>query len=297
MLQVRVLGTAAGGGVPQWNCNCAGCRAARSGQISCRRHSCAAVSGDGKRWYLLNAPPDVATQIEDTAELHAGPGVRQSPIAGVILTDAELDHTLGLLVLRENSHLEVFAAACVLAALETSFPVRNILRSYNNVRWRTIEPGRMFKLSETDLHVRWIGAGKKRPRYVRVADSEDWVGALEIRCSQASLFYAPAVEQMTAEIHECIKSAGASLVDGTFLHADEMQVTTGQGKTAWQMGHVPLQGEQGLLAALPEAALQKIFLTHINNTNPTLLLENQQQYPRLAYDGMILNLCSQREES
>src|SRR4051794_495349 len=136
-MRVRILGSAAGGGAPQWNCACAVCQDAR-GAGRDRTQDTVAVSGDGAAWYLINAGPDIRSQILRTPELAPGPRLRQTPLSGVLLTTAELDHTLGLLSLREAVRLTVHATPAVSAALATAFPLRPMLAQYTDLHWRAL---------------------------------------------------------------------------------------------------------------------------------------------------------------
>ncbi|GAA3355194.1 hypothetical protein GCM10017744_016780 [Streptomyces antimycoticus] len=140
-MRVRVLGTAAGGGVPQWNCACPGCSGARAHPGWRRRHASLAVQAAEGRWYLVNATPDLGEQVEDCPELHPGPEPRRTPLAGVILTDAELDHTLGIARLREADGIEIVATAPVRHALLTGLHLGEVLTPYARLDWRPLDPG------------------------------------------------------------------------------------------------------------------------------------------------------------
>lgn len=269
---LRFLGAAAGGGYPQWNCACRGCRAARSDPSRASPHASVAVSGDGKRWYLVNATPDVHHQITATPELHPGPGVRDTPIAGVLLTDAEFDHTLGLLILREGSALTVWATAAVLATLTDDFPVRSLLKDYADVTWEVVEPEVPVPLDD-GLTVTAVPVGDGHPRYVaspRPGDGAVVAYRLTDPRTGRTAVYAPAVSRWDGAFEKLVSQADCVVVDGTFWTDDEM-VRGGTGnRLGRQMGHLPMTGPDGTatrLAALP--ARHKIY-THVNNTNPAL---------------------------
>ena len=144
-MKVRLLGTAAGGGLPQWNCACAGCVAARRAGVN-RTQDCLAVTGDGSAWYLVNASPDLRTQLIAAPELAPGPGLRDTPVRGVLCSTGELDHTLGLITLREAASLQIYATAPVRAALEGPFPAGPILSRYTTVEWHDVVPGAWMNL-------------------------------------------------------------------------------------------------------------------------------------------------------
>jgi pyrroloquinoline quinone biosynthesis protein B len=282
-VKVRVLGTAAGGGWPQWNCACATCDAARRERIG-RTQDCVAVSGDGTAWYLLNASPDLRAQLLATPEL-TPKRRRETPLRGVLLSTAELDHTLGLLTLREADHLTVYASAPVLAALATSFPVQRIVAGYATWRWQRIVPGTPVAL-DGGLDTLAIPIGSKRPRYADASDNDasdndasdndDWVVAYRIHDPRTGgvLLYAPCLPAWTDAIASAVaggagpsNTAGADLVllDGTFLHEDEMVRATGHGPPASAMGHLPVTASLPLLPRDPD---RRYRYTHLNNTNP-----------------------------
>src|SRR5690606_30264807 len=169
-----------------------GCRAARIDPGRADLHAAVAVSGTGDRWFLINATPDVAHQIAAVPDLHPGPGVRETPVAGVLLTDAEFDHTIGLLVLREGASLTVFGTAPVLDTLTEHFPVRRLLRDYADIDWQVIEPDTPFELDKT-LTATPLAAGTKQPRYARSGGAYGAVVAYRLSDSRtgAVTVYAP----------------------------------------------------------------------------------------------------------
>lgn len=317
-LHFKITGTAAGGGFPQWNCACNGCQAARTDQCHRRKHACAAFSADGVSWYLLNAPPDVAAQIECTRQLHPGPSIRQTGIRGVVLTDAELDHTIGLLVLREQSSLEIYATSTVIQALEESFPVRKMLADYANFSWNVIEPDKEFTPAgckapdgSSLIRIHPFVAGRKQPRYVSTpfgcreesadtaavrAVSTDWVIGLRLEdvTSKRSLLYAPAIESLGDHLCHAISASDTIFVDGTFWSDDELSLHKISTRTARECGHVPLSGPHGLIEYLSEPGRKRpAYLVHVNNTNP-LLVPNQHvaslpDWIALATEGMMID--------
>ncbi|MCR3718045.1 MULTISPECIES: pyrroloquinoline quinone biosynthesis protein PqqB [Prauserella salsuginis group] len=271
---IHCLGAAAGGGYPQWNCACEGCRKARAKPELATKHAGIAVSGDGDRWFLLNATPDVHHQIAADPALHPGPGVRDTPVAGVLLTDAEFDHTIGLLMLREGSSLTVYGTYPVLEALRGNFPIRELLGDYAELSWSLVGIGEPIALDDR-LRATAFVTGSKAPRYVGESPSRgpsDWeVGyRLEDTVTGGTAVYAPTLPRWDESFAEEVESADCVFVDGTFWTDDEMSCRGAGGRTGRSMGHMPVSGDDGSarrLAALP--ARRKIY-THINNTNPVL---------------------------
>ncbi|MFT7869996.1 MULTISPECIES: pyrroloquinoline quinone biosynthesis protein PqqB [Amycolatopsis] len=247
-MKVILLGTAAGGGCPQWNCACVLCTAG----LPPRTQDCAAISaGDG--WYLLNCSPDIRAQILGTPELRAGPGPREIPLRGVLLTDAELDHTLGLLMLRESGGLPVWAPPAVLTALS---PFSSVVDSYGGWTWSSVVdlPG---------LRVEVLPVSDKRPKYASASDGP-WVVAYRISdpATGGVLVYAPCLRSWPAGFDEFVADASLVLLDGTFYAPDEMAGVGGPDQLA--MGHLPIT------AGLPRVAGRRWAFTHVNNTNPVL---------------------------
>jgi pyrroloquinoline quinone biosynthesis protein B len=263
-MRVRVLGTAAGGGAPQWNCGCPTCdRARRAG--TARTQDGLAVSGDGETWFLVNASPDLRTQLLAVPEFVPSPGSRRTPVHGVLLTSAELDHTLGLLALREAERLTVFATAPVHAALDSA---HQSLRCYTEVSQENVRGGQTFELPG-NLRVTALVLSSKRPRYAAGMPEGDWVVAYRFSgASGRHLVYAPGLAQWTDEFAEFIRGADVVLVDGTFHTEDELSVCLGRDRPASSMGHPAVRDLLPVLAANPGP---RYLLTHLNNTNPLVL--------------------------
>lgn len=300
-MYLRLLGSAAGGGCPQWNCACRICSLARAdgNHTYARTQSSLAISATGKNWYLVNCSPDVRSQIESTPALSPGPGVRQTPLRGVLLTDAELDHTIGLLSLREGADLDVYATSTVIAALSDSFPVRRILSSYADILWTEVGLDEEFTIDDGKLAVRAYSTGTKRPRYARAETSATgWVIAYRFQDKQsgAVAFYAPTIETWTRELVVAMSSAECVFVDGTFWSEDEMlQCGTGQ-LNAQLMGHTPISGTTGSAARLDGVASRRKILVHINNTNPIIDSDSDEakelaaRHIEVGADGLELEL-------
>ncbi|MEQ0561763.1 pyrroloquinoline quinone biosynthesis protein PqqB [Amycolatopsis sp. NEAU-NG30] len=246
-MRVILLGTAAGGGCPQWNCACALCTSG----LPPRLQDCVAVSADGAGWYLLNCSPDIRAQILGTPALRAGPGPRETPLRGVLLTDAELDHSLGLLMLREATGLPVWAPPAVRHALS---PLRRVLTGWT---WpSTVDiPG---------LRVEVLPVSDKRPKYVSSGAAGPWVVAYRIEdpATGGVLVYAPCLKSWPPGFDAFVDGASLVLLDGTFHAPDEMAGVGGPDQLA--MGHLPIT------ASLPRIAGRRWAYTHLNNTNPVL---------------------------
>ncbi|MEU8636994.1 pyrroloquinoline quinone biosynthesis protein PqqB [Amycolatopsis sp. NPDC048633] len=249
-MKVILLGTAAGGGCPQWNCACRLCTAG----LPPRTQDCVAVSADGAGWYLLNCSPDIRAQILSTPALRAGPGPREIPLRGVLLTDAELDHSLGLLMLREAGGLPVFASDAVLSALS---PFRGIIDGYGG--WTSLAdlPG---------LRVDVLPVSDKKPKYVSSTGDGPWVVAYRISdlSTGGVLVYAPCLKSWPSGFDSFVDGASLVLLDGTFYAPDEMAGVGGPDQLA--MGHLPITASLARIAGRPG----RWAFTHLNNTNPVL---------------------------
>jgi pyrroloquinoline quinone biosynthesis protein B len=285
-VKIRILGSAAGGGVPQWNCACPGCATARRTGVE-RTQDGVAVSGDGVAWHLLNASPDIRTQLLAAGPLAPGPGPRDTPIRGVLLSTAELDHTAGLLSLREAGRLAVYGTATVLAALHTSLPLIPVLRRYTDLRVHELPIGPPVTL-DGGLTVRAAPVGAKVPRYAEPGpNGDDWVCALRITDDRTgrAFVYATCLPAWTEAFDAFLTGAGAALLDGTFLTDDEPARRAGLSRTPREMGHLPIADA---LAALTRHPGMRALFGHLNNTNP--LAVGDPAGPAVAQDGLTLTL-------
>jgi pyrroloquinoline quinone biosynthesis protein B len=282
---VHCLGVAAGGGYPQWNCACAGCRKARARPEVATTHAGIAVSGTGEKWFLLNATPDVHHQIAAAPSLHPGPEIRATPVAGVLLTDAEFDHTIGLLMLREESTLTVYGTEPVLEALTSSFPVRELLSDYAHISWSRIDIGKPLELDDR-LRATAFLTGAKAPRYVGRArhsplrdSSSEWeVGfRLEDTVTGGTVVYAPTLPRWDEKFARQVAAADCVFLDGTFWTDDEMSCQGAGSRTGRSMGHMPVSGADGSARALAALGAKRKIYTHINNTNPILDEESRER--------------------
>jgi pyrroloquinoline quinone biosynthesis protein B len=294
-VRILVLGSAAGGGFPQWNCLCPVCRLAWSGdkRVKPRSQSSLAVSADGERWLLLNASPDLRQQIIASPRLHPRGAKRHSPIGAVFVTNADVDHLAGLLTLREQQSFALFGSQATLA--QTGAGIFGVLNK-DLVARRAIA---LDTPADTGLGI-WVtpfAVPGKVPLYLEGenvavgAESEATVG-VELSDGANGFFYVPGC----AEINEGLikRLAGAALVffDGTSFTDDEMVNLGLSKKTAWRMGHVAMSGEKGSLERLASCAIGRKIYVHINNTNPVLIEDSSQRAAveragwDVAYDGM-----------
>ncbi len=309
-MEVKILGSAAGGAFPQWNCACSNCRAVRAGTFhgKPRSHTQVAITQDGRSWFLLGASPDLRAQIEATPELQPREGLRQSPIAGVVLANADLDHVLGLLLLRELQSLRVHTTASIRRILREDNSMFGMLqRIPNQVAWTDLETGKEFHLrdargEDSGLRCRAWSLGTHYPAYVtaerreKLANGEASLGFIldsDDNDTGSRLAYMPAVPQIDDALLEQLDRCDVLLFDGTFWSDDELIRVQGSGQTALQMGHVPVESTLVKLAGVRRP--RKIFL-HINNTNPMLDEASPQNREvrragwEIAEDGWQFNL-------
>ncbi len=273
-LTAIVLGAAGGGGYPQWNCRCAVCRLAWAGdpRAKPRTQASLAVCADGNNWTLLNATPDLRAQLLATPVLHPRTTLRASPIAAVVLTGAEIDQIGGLLTLRERQAFTVFATADTIAVLDAN-PIFGVLAA-DVVTRKAVACGEVFSLPGGVTAELFAVPGKialyLEDRNPALAAETGANVGVEIVCGSHRLAYVPGAAAVTAALRERLAKADVVLFDAT-LFADDEMIKTGTGnKTGRRMGHMPLGGKDGTLAALGGLPGRRI-LTHINNTNPILI--------------------------
>jgi pyrroloquinoline quinone biosynthesis protein B len=284
MLRVVVLGAAAGGGVPQWNCGCPVCRAARTDHPELQSTQASiAISADGEHWFLINASPDLRQQLIATPQLHPkAENLRHSPIAGVILTNGEIDAVAGLLSMREGSPFTIYAHAKVLAILKAN-SIFNVLGE-NNVRRQPIEVDRPFELrlpdgSESGIEIlpftvpgkgAWYLEGKAHPGGGDGAG--DTLGLrIEDRTTGKYCYFLAACAEVTDALKARLSGAPLVFFDGTVWRDDEL-IAAGLGaKTGQAMGHIAMSSDQGAIASLAGLDIDRKIFLHINNSNPALL--------------------------
>ena len=270
-MRLRVLGSAAGGGSPQWNCGCPVCAAVRSGAGVARTQSSVAASADGRSWFLINASPDVRTQIEASPALHPR-GDRATPLEAVLLTDAELDHTLGLLLLREARAVTLYATPAVQKTLRDGSGILGLLERYCAVEWRAVVPGADLPLADGLSCRAFDVPTTKRDRFGSAVDHGRVVGyRLTDERSGGTLVYLPGVQALTPGVRAEIEGCDCLLIDGTCWRDDELVRLGLAGKTSREMGHLPIDGPDGSLAQLPPLGVGRTIFVHMNNTNPVLL--------------------------
>ena len=298
-MRVRVLGSAAGGGFPQWNCRCPTCEAARAGiRAQPRTQSSLAIRGGDGPWFLVNASPDARQQLEAITD-RAVDGVRSPPIAGVLLTDAEIDHTAGLLLLRESATpVRVYGRAGVERALRVGYPVLSILERYCGLEWHTLEPERACSLEDSSLTVEPFDVGGDAPRYLDGSGVELEASGFVFRdrAGGGILTYVPGLARIDDGVLARFAASDLVLVDGTFWRNDELEVLGISARSARDMGHLPLSGPGGTLEALARLERPRKALVHINNTNPILLEDSPERAAvvragvEVAYDGLEVEL-------
>ncbi|MFF8841471.1 pyrroloquinoline quinone biosynthesis protein PqqB [Streptomyces sp. NPDC015127] len=296
---LQVLGTAAGGGLPQWNCACPGCAGARAHPRRRRLHASLAVRADERRWYLVGATPDIGEQIERCPHLRPGPGRRDSPVAGVVLTDAELDHTLGIARLREADGFDILATAPVRDALVGRLRLGEILAPYTRVAWRELGPDAVPLADGVGVEVSAVPLAAKRPRYAAGTgpDLRTWAVALRLHepATGRTLLYAPSLARWTEDFQRAAEAADVVIADGTFWDDDEPARAGLPTATATGMGHLPISGPDGTARRLAGLRARCLY-THLNNTNP-LADPDADQHALLARsgievatDGMVIDL-------
>ncbi len=297
-MQVEILGTAAGGGFPQWNCACRNCRSSRAGAFAGkpRTQLQVAVSSDGVSWFLLNASPDLRTQIEANPFLHPRGGLRHSPISGVVLTSADLDQSLGLLLLRELQPLQIFATASIRRILREDNSMFAMLhRNADQARWQDIIPGTSFELFSptgelSGIQCLPVSVATRFPSYVsakratELDSDESVVGLILQSTSGKRLGFFPAVAHLDQGLLQQFDALDVLLFDGTFWTDDELIKLQGGGQTARQMGHIPVSSPEGSLDLLSGVRCPRKILVHINNTNP-LLDPNSPEHRELRARG------------
>jgi pyrroloquinoline quinone biosynthesis protein B len=284
-VRVRVLGSAAGGGSPQWNCHCETCEAARAGvRARPRTQSSLAIRGDQGPWFLVNASPDLRQQLETLTPARVD-GVRSAPIAGVLLTDAEIDHTAGLLLLRESpTPVRVFGGAAIQRALAET--LLRMLDRFAGVEWQTLEAERPTELEGSSLVAECFEVGDAGSTGLVFRD----------RTTAGVATFAPALAALDDRVLARLAASDLALVDGTFWRDDELARLGISDRRARDMGHVPLSGPDGTLAALAGLQRPRKALVHINNTNPILLEDSPEREEvvragvEVAYDGLEVEL-------
>ena len=302
-MNIVVLGSAAGGGFPQWNCNCRNCAGLRNGTVraTARTQSSIAVSSNGTDWVLINASPDILAQIRATPALQPARHRRDSGIAAVMLMDAQIDHVTGLLMLREGKTLPLYCTAPVWRELNGALPLVPVLSHYCGVRWHelTVDGGLQVP-GIAGIRFTPLALSSKAPPYSdhrAHPQTGDNIGLLiEDVETGASAFYAPGLGAVDPQVEAALRRADCVLVDGTFWDTDEMTALGLSTKTAADMGHLSQSGDGGMIAVLDGVTVRRKVLIHINNTNPILDEDSEQRALlarhgiEVAFDGMEITL-------
>jgi pyrroloquinoline quinone biosynthesis protein B len=293
-MEIVLLGTAAGGGFPQWNCWCPSCAIARTEpeRAHPRTQSSAAVSADGVRWFLLNASPDVREQL-NRLPVPRGTGMRRGPIEAILPTDAELDHTLGIALLREGRRVQVYATHAVLEVLNHDSRILPVTHAFAVVSAHELPLDRPTELryhddTETGLRVTAFAVPGDPPRFARRELPGHTVGLFVTDTrTGGSLAFVPGCGALDEPLLSRFAQADLLLFDGTFWRDDEMIRLGLSGRTARQMDHCPISGPDGSLARLSALPCRHRVYTHINNSNP-ILIEDSEERAAVVEAGLIV---------
>ena len=304
-MHIHVMGSGAGGGFPQWNCNCNNCTGVREGTVkaSRRTQSSIAISSDGVDWILFNASPDIKKQMDDFPALQPAREVRDTAIKAILITDAQIDHVTGLLTLREhNKPWDIYCTEAVHDDLTTGFPVFNILGHFRGINWHEIKtdlesftipaaPGLIF----TAVPLKSEAPPYSPHRHNTVPGDNVGIRVEDTRTGK-NVFYAPGLGVVEDHVLEFMRNADVVLVDGTVWTDDEMSKEGISDKRAQEMGHINQSEDGGTISFLNSMERPRKILIHINNTNPILNEESAERQVlnnagiELAYDGMDIEL-------
>jgi pyrroloquinoline quinone biosynthesis protein B len=297
-MKAIVLGSAAGGGAPQWNCYCDVCSLFWKGdeRVMRRTQSSLALSVDDKKWVLLNCSPDILEQIRFNSQLHPQSSPRHSPICAVVLTNGDIDHIGGLLSLRESQSFDIWASAEVTAQIKAN-PIFQVLNE-KFVVFKTIETGKAFE-PVPGLSINSFLVPGKVPLYreqgsdITIDRSGNTVG-LHIKHDGRQLSYVPGCAEIDAQLLKDLRATNTLLFDGTLWNDQEMITSNTGQKTGRRMGHSPVSGEDGSMAKLIALNLEQKIFVHMNNTNPMLIAGSQARQDaeaqgwQVSYDGMMI---------
>lgn len=300
-MHIHVLGAGAGGGFPQWNCNCSNCDGVRKGTIKATRRtqSSICVSGDGLNWVLFNASPDVLKQVQEFAPLQPARAIRDSGIVGIVLIDAQIDHTTGLLMLREGTvRREIYCTDMVYQDLTSGNPLLNILDHYCGVNHHVVPTnGTSFEIpGAANLKFTAVALKSAAPPYSPHRNNPhpgDTIGVLiEDTQTGKKCFYAPGLGEIEPHLPPLMAQADCIMVDGTFWTDTEMIDMGLMTRKARDIGHIPQSGAGGMMEVLNQYPKARRVLIHINNTNPILNEESAERRQleacgiEVSYDGM-----------
>ena len=310
-MRAKVLGSAAAGGFPQWNCACPNCSRLRAGTLRGRACTQAqlAVSPDGSSWFLLNASPDLRQQLSEHSEFAPKGASPSTAISAILLTSADVDCVMGLLHLREFQSLRIYSTISVRRILtEDNSIFRTLARSNPPVRWEVLPLDRLISLvaqgpagAKTNLFCKAVPLNGSFPDYVsdplrKSLPEEEAVIGLQLVQNEKRFLYAPSLPGRGEDWKRRVSENHLALLDGTFWTDDELIKTKSSGRTAREMGHLPLSGASGLLGQSQLTRNTRCVLIHMNNTNPILDQESAEHQAvlkagwEIAYDGMEFEL-------
>ena len=300
-MQIHLLGTGAGGGFPQWNCNCHNCSRIRRGEMkgAPRTQSSITVSGNGVDWVLFNASPDIRAQLESFPPMQPARAVRDTGICAIILCDAQIDHTTGLIILREhNKPWDVYCTSAVHEDLTTGYPLFNVLSHFRGVNWHEVKTDqRPFTVPRADeLEFTAVPLQSEAPPFSPHRHNTvpgDNVGfRVRDKASGKNLFYAPGLGAIENDVLRYMEEADVILVDGTVWTNNELAKEGISNKLASEMGHLDQSSRGGIIDTLKPLTRPRKILIHINNTNPILDEESPERKElesngiEVSYDGM-----------
>ena len=303
-MKIRVLGSGAGGGFPQWNCNCHNCHRLRHHKMTgtARTQSSIAVSSDNKNWLLFNTSPDIRAQLEAFPAIWPKEGIRDTGIKAILLIDSQIDHTTGLLMLREGKPLDVYCTEMVKQDLTTGFPLFTMLEHYCTVTHHPVPvDGSSFTIPAiADLRFYTQALKSKAPPYSPHRNDPhngDNIGVIIKQISTGKrVFYSPGLGEIEPHVMAAMQAVDCLLVDGTFWTEDEMCTQNISPKKAREIGHLPQSGAGGMIEVLSGVTKARKILIHINNTNPILDDDSEQRKIldaagiEVAYDGLEIDL-------
>ncbi|MES9831781.1 MAG: pyrroloquinoline quinone biosynthesis protein PqqB [Candidatus Thiodiazotropha sp. DIVDIV] len=302
---IHILGSGAGGGFPQWNCNCSNCQGVRAGTIKAtpRTQSSIAISANGSDWVLFNASPDIRAQLDSFPTLQPGRSIRDTAIRAILLVDAQIDHTTGLLLLREHTEpWDIYCTQAVHDDLTTGYPIFNILGHFRGVNWHEVNtdestftiPG-IDGLVFTAVPLKSEAPPYSPHRHNTVPGDNIGIRVQNIESGQ-NLFYAPGLGSMESHILPYMQDADCVLVDGTLWTDNEMVQAGISKKLGSEMGHLDQSGDGGIMDILGSLTKPRKILIHINNTNPILVDDSSERLAlteagiEVSHDGMQIEL-------
>ncbi len=304
-MHIHLLGSGAGGGFPQWNCNCDNCARLRKGNIksSARTQSSITISGNGVDWVLFNASPDIRAQLESFPPLQPARQVRDTGICSIVLCDGQIDHSTGLLMLREHDKpWDVYCTSSVYEDMTTGYPIFNILEHFRGVNWHEVKTDQsIFTIPKADnLIFTAVPLKSEAPPYSPHRGNPvvgDNVGfKVEDTSTGKNLFYAPGLGEIEDHVYEYMQNADVVLVDGTVWTNDEMSRHGISDKLASEMGHLDQSSKGGIKDTLGSLSKPRKILIHINNTNPILDEESDERKAlddadiEVSHDGMDIHI-------